>query len=80
MKSGLDMALIPVPKKKPTLHRPGLIGPQVPKTSPLTTATKVLVITAKLQGIQFHSYPIDPKYPESRVKRKVKIAIDWDNL
>lgn len=80
------MALIPVRLKAPTRFKPGLVGPQIPRTDVLTVATSIQVIRVKLPGIQFQAFAIDPRYGQGKRKPrvpKVKVAkqvIDWDNL
>lgn len=78
--------LIPVRLKAPKRFKPGLVGPQIPRTDILTVATSIKVVTLKVPGVQFHAFAIDPKYgtgkwkpKESRPKPK-KLVIDWDNL
>ena len=71
---------------KPRLFRPGLVGPQIPRTDILTVATRVLVVRDKLPGIQYQAFMIDPNYGKSKGKprkhksKPVKLVIDWDNL
>ena len=78
--------LIPVRLKAPKRYKPGLVGPQIPRTDILTVATSIKVVTLKVPGIQFHAFAIDSNYGKSKRKPKDKpiklkaSKIDWDNL
>ncbi len=78
--------LIPVRLKAPKRYKPGLVGPQIPRTDILTVATSITVVTLKVPGVQFHAFAIDPKYGKGKQRPKdkpVKLKqskIDWDNL
>ena len=81
--------LIPVRLKAPKRFKPGLVGPQIPRTDILTVATSITVVTLKVPGIQFHAFAIDSNYgkgqglkqrPKDKPIKLKASRIDWDNL
>jgi hypothetical protein len=60
---------------KPKPYVPGLVDSQLPKTSPLRVATKVMLITASPVGIQYHAFALDSKgWKGTRQPRASKLA------